>query len=197
VDIKLSTSGVGDAADEVLKTVLGVIIIHTQATFHAHTDVHGLTNRSDQICYQGRFTHETGTEAPTLDSWRWAANVQVDFIEAASLGQPGGCRQIPGITAAELDGQRMLERMESQQPVLGTIQEGTGRNHFGKKQGFPTAQARQIAAVSVCPRHHRCDCQFGGWPDHEGAVCLDRLRLQVFRAPAVASVLVEGAWTED
>ena len=62
-----------------------------------------------------------------------------------------------GITAAELQGNRMLAGVVVQQLAHVAADNGRGDDHLGVEQRVRGVQPMQVPAVTVGPIHHRSD----------------------------------------
>src|SRR5262249_16019562 len=86
---------------------------------------------------------------------RWAADIQVDLAiaeirsNARSLGERGR------IGATKLKRDRLLLRIETEQPRAVAMKHGAGRHHLGIEQRMAREQTVEEPEVAVRPFHHR------------------------------------------
>ena len=95
--------------------------------------------------------------APALHTLARAAAVEVDLVVAPASGQTRAVREVVRFTAAQLQRDRMLHRIEVQMPRHVAMQQRTGGHHFGVEARAPGDEAVQDAAATVGPVHHRRD----------------------------------------
>jgi hypothetical protein len=62
--------------------------------------------------------------------------------------------QIGGITAAQLQGQRMLLGIEAQMTLNAAMADCTGGDHLGVKHGVLRQKAMEKPAMPIGPVHH-------------------------------------------
>ena len=113
----------------------------------------------DAARHQVGLGHQAGAEAGVLHAAARAADVQVDLVIAEALADLGAARQRIRIGAAELQGDRMLGRIEAQEAVGIAVQDRARRDHLGVEPHAARDQAQKVALVPIGPRHHRRDAK--------------------------------------
>ena len=110
-------AGLGDGVDETQEVIPLVIVIDAKATLHRDRHLrHRRDHRRHRVGHQSRLAHQTRTEAPGLHAVGGASAVEVDFIETMLGPDPRRLRQQRRLAAAQLQGHRMLDRIQRQQP---------------------------------------------------------------------------------
>ena len=105
---------------------------------------------------------ELQTEGAALHALAGAAAIEVDLVVTALLAHHGATRQIGRLAATELQGHQVLLFVKPQ--VLGrvAVDQRTGGQHLGVKQGVAREQPVEIAAMAIGPAHHGGDGQTPG-----------------------------------
>ena len=112
-------AGRDDRGGESRQRHLGILVVDADAAFHRHRDRDRGLHRGDAIADQRRLRHQAGAEAALLHALRRAADVEVDLVIAEIRADPRATRERRGIAAAELERDRMLGRIEADQPRRG------------------------------------------------------------------------------
>ena len=157
-----AAAGAGHRLDERAEKAVVVLLVDADPRLDGDRQRHGLAHRAQAFRDQPRLGHQAGAEAGALHAIARAADVEVDLVIALGRAERGGARELPGHAAAELQGDRMLRRIEAQQPRARAMQDRPGRDHLGIQQRAPRDQPQEIAAVPIRPVHHRCDREFVG-----------------------------------
>ena len=150
-------SGALDVLRENLQRRFRILLVDADAAFDRDRNSHGRLHRRDAIADQRRLRHQAGAEAAVLHAVGRAAGIEIDFVEAEIGADPRAGRERARIGAAELQGERMLGRIEAQQPRAVAVQHRAGGQHLGVKQRAPRQQAMEEPAMPVGPFHHRSD----------------------------------------
>ena len=87
--------------------------------------------------------HQAGAEAALLHAIGRAADIEIDLVIAEIRADARALRQRVRIGAAELQGDRMLRRIEAEQPRAVAMQHRAGRDHLGVKQRTARQQAME------------------------------------------------------
>ena len=69
-----------------------ILFVDADAAFDRDGYRDGGLHRGDAVADQRRLGHQAGADAAFLDSVRWTADIQVDFIEAPFRGDLRGLR---------------------------------------------------------------------------------------------------------
>ncbi len=139
-----------------------VLIVHPDAAFDARGQADGPLDRRHTVGHQLGLAHQTGAEPTRLHPVRRAADVQIDLVIAERLADLGGLGQLRGIRPAQLQGHRMLQRIEPQQPLAIPVQHRRRRHHLGVKQRPARQRSVERPAMPIGPVHHRGDGQRAG-----------------------------------
>ncbi len=142
---------------ETVEGFFRVLIVDAEAAFHGHRHGDGFFHRRDAFADERRLAHETSAEAAVLHAVGRAADIEVDFIITEIRADLRGLSDLRGITAAELQRDRMLRRIKSEQPRTRAEDHGVGRDHLGVEQRVLRQQPVEKPAMPVGPVHHRRD----------------------------------------
>ena len=96
--------------------LLRVLLVDSDAAFDRHRQLDAAGHGGDAVADERGLGHQAGAEAALLYPIRRAADIEVDLVEAEILGDARTLRQSLRIAAAELQRERMLGRVERQQP---------------------------------------------------------------------------------
>ena len=114
-----------------------------------------------------RRAHQAGAERARLHAVGRAADIEVDLAVAERLADARRLGELVRIGAAELQRDRLLERIEAEQPLALPVDHRVGDHHLGVEQRAPRQLAMQEPAMPVRPVHHRrtatgspCNCSF-------------------------------------
>ena len=102
----------------------GILIVDTDPAFDGDRDGHGLLHRRDASGDQRRLSHQAGAETALFHPVRRTTDIEVDFVVAEILADPGSRREIARIGAAELKRHRMLSGIEAKQPLPVAMKDG-------------------------------------------------------------------------
>src|SRR5262249_55939525 len=94
-------------------------------------------------------------ESATRHALARAAAVEIDLIISGVLPSARRRGELSGITASQLQRERMLLRIESEQPRAITAHDRRGGGPLGVKQHVSQEAAQEEAAMAVGPVHHR------------------------------------------
>ena len=181
VDDEHAAASVGNAIDEGAEHFEMFVVIDAEAAFHRHRNmsIHGRARRDhrrDAVGDQGRLAHQARAEPPGLHAIGRAATVEVDLVEATLGSDPRRLRQQCRFAAAQLQCDRMLDRIQRQQLVAVAVDHRIRMHHLGVQPCVRRQQAMEHAAMRIRPVHHRGDGQaqlFGG----NGGLALHRRAL--------------------
>ena len=107
----------GHGANEIPKIFIAVVIIHTQAAFHGHGDIHRGPHRAQAFPHQIRFQHQAGAEAAFLHPVGRTTYVEVDLVVPERLAHLGAACQCIRLAATQLKRHRAFLRIEAQQAL--------------------------------------------------------------------------------
>ncbi|MNN33726.1 hypothetical protein D3C81_1474950 [compost metagenome] len=138
---------------------LGVLIVHADAAFDRGGDADRALDRRHAVGHQFRLAHQAGAELARLHPIRGAADVQVDLVIAIGLADPRRLCQLRRVRPAQLQGDRMLDRVEAQQPLAVAMDHRRGCDHLGIEKRPAAQGAVKRPAVAVGPVHHGGDRQ--------------------------------------
>jgi hypothetical protein len=162
VDDESPASGICDFLDELAQILPGFMTVYTDSVLDGNRQAgcghHCLHALGDFI----RVRHQTGADHVILNPVAGAAHVQVHFIEAVLLGQACALCQLIGVTAPELQCQRVFFRVVPQKPRGVAMNQRPGRHHLGVEQRATAESARQKAVVMGGPVHHRGHAEAAG-----------------------------------
>src|SRR5579862_3857186 len=130
---------------------------HADAHFHGHRHVYRRAHRRHALGDTLRLPHQTGTEGTARDAVARAAAVEVDLVESRVLARARSGGEFAGFAAPELQCERMLLRIELEQPRPLTPQDRSCGDHLGVEQHVGGEPAEKIAAMTIGPVHHRSD----------------------------------------
>ena len=132
-----------------------ILIVDADAAFDRHRDRHRGLHRRDAIADERGFRHQAGAEAAVLHPVGRAADIEIDLVETEIGADARAVSKRARLAAAELQRQRMLGRIEPQQPRAVAVQHRAGGEHFGIEQCAARQQAMEEPAMPVGPFHHR------------------------------------------
>jgi len=114
-------------------------------------------HRRHALGYACGLQHKAGTKSATRHALARAAAVEIDLVVTRLLS--GACRrgELGGITAAQLQRERMLLRIESEQPGAITAHDRGSGDHLSVEQHLRREAAQEEAAMAIGPVHHGSD----------------------------------------
>ena len=148
-------AGGDDAARQLIERGFRILIVDADPALDGDGNADRLLHGLDASGDQRRLGHQAGAEAAVLHPVRRTADIEVDFVIAEILADPGRRREIGRIGAAELQRDGMFGRIETEQPRPIAMQDGAGRQHLRVKQRPGRHQPMEDAAMPVGPVHHR------------------------------------------
>ena len=99
-------------------------------------------------------SHQT-TGGPGLYAVGRTADIEVHLVVAQVLSDARRLRQVRRLAATELDGHRVLHRVETQQAIAVAMDHRIRVNHLGVQARAGREDAVEDAAMRICPIHHR------------------------------------------
>ena len=161
--ISASTPAAITARGERVERLLRVLVVDADAAFHRDRNRDRRLHRRDAIADQPRLRHQAGAEAALLHAVGRAADIEIDLV-VAEIGADARARGASAarIGAAELQRDRMLGRIEAEQPRAVAVQHRAGGHHLGVEQRAARQQAMEEPAMPVGPFHHRRDAEAAG-----------------------------------
>ena len=130
--------------------------------FDGDRDRDGGLHRGDALGDEAGRLHQAGAERARLDAVGRAADIEVDLAIAEALADARRLGELFRVGAAELQGERLLLRVEAEQPLAVAMDDGVGHDHLRVEQRMARQLAMEEAAVPVRPVHHRCNRQLEG-----------------------------------
>src|SRR5439155_25204912 len=121
---------------------------------------HGRDTFGDEI----GLSHEAGAEATLLRAIGWTADIEIDLAIAEILAPSRSLGEKLGIAAADLQGDRLLGRIEADKAFAVTVTDRLRRHHLGVEQGMTGHPAVEETAVPVTPIHHGAMANGSRWP---------------------------------
>ncbi|XQU70369.1 hypothetical protein OJJOAM_003100 [Cupriavidus sp. H18C1] len=147
-------TGLGNRADEIAHEIVMLDRVDADPVLDGDRHRHRVAHGPHAVRHQLRLRHQAGAKRPALDPLGRATAIQVDLGIAPALAQLGRGRQIGRLAAAQLQGNRLLGRIEVQMARDIAMQQRTGRHHLGVQPGVAAQLAMEGAAVAVRPVHH-------------------------------------------
>jgi hypothetical protein len=161
-DEDAAAAALGHRADEVTHEGVVLAAVDANAVLHRHRQAAGIAHGLHAIGHQRRLGHQAGAECAALHTLAGAAAVQVDFVIAPALGQLRAGGQVGRLAATELQRDRVLFIVEVQVARHVTVQQRAGGHHLGVQAGAARDLPVKVAAVAICPVHHRRRTQAPG-----------------------------------
>ena len=146
-------AGGDDAARQRVERDLRILIVDADPAFDGDGNADRALHRRDAIGDQRRLRHQAGAEAAVLHPVRRTADIEIDLVIAEILADPRGGREIARIGAAELQRDRMLARVEAEQPRAVAMNDGAGRQHLRVERArrvisrWKTRQCRSVQSI--------------------------------------------------
>ena len=109
---------------------LRVLVVDPDPAFDRGGHGHGLPDRRHTVGDQRRLAHQTGAEPARLNPVRGTADVQIDLVIAVGFTDPGRLGQLFRIGPAQLQGDRMFDRVKPQQMIPIPMQHRRRRHHL-------------------------------------------------------------------
>ena len=156
---KRLAAGIGHGADEIAHEVIRLAVIDADAVLHRDVDIDHVAHGFHAVGHQLRLGHQAGAKRAFLHALGRAAAVQVDFVIAPLLAQPGAGGQVCRVAAAQLQRHRVLFLIEAQMALHVAVHQRARRHHLGVEPGVARDFAVELAAMAVAPVHHRGDGQ--------------------------------------
>ena len=124
-------AGLFDGLRKNFERVFRVLVVDADAALHRDRHRDGRFHRGHAVAHERGLRHQTSAEAAVLHPVGGAADIEVDRVEAQVRADARTRRKRPRLGAAELQRQRMLGRIEAQQPCAVAVQHRAGGQHFG------------------------------------------------------------------
>ena len=150
-------AGGDDAARQRIERDFRILVVDADPAFDGDGNAHRALHRGDALGDQRRLRHQAGAEAAVLHPVRRTADIEIDFVVAEILADLRCGGEIARIRAAELQRDRMLAGIETEQPRAIAMDDRAGRQHLRVKPRPPRHQPMEHAAMPVGPVHHRGD----------------------------------------
>jgi len=144
--------------DERRQTRVVVLLVHADAALHRHRNPERRdrgAHRGNAVTHQHGFAHQARAEATGLHAIGRAAAVEIDRVVTALRADPRRLRQEVRLGAAELQHDRMLGRIEPEQPLPIAMDRRLRGHHLGVQHGMRGQKPVEVPAMPVGPVHHR------------------------------------------
>ena len=116
--MKVLAAASRDVLDESNEIGLAVLVVDADPAFYRNRHIpNGAAHCRNACRHKLGFRHETGAEAARLHTVRRTPAIQIDLIVAEGQTDFGGARQFFRVGPAELQRDRMLDRMEAEKPL--------------------------------------------------------------------------------
>ena len=102
--------------DEAVEALLRILVVDADAAFDRDRHLGAFAHRRDQVGDKLGLGHQAGAEPPRLHPVRRAADIEIDLVIAELGADARGLGECCRIAAADLQRDRMLGRMELEQP---------------------------------------------------------------------------------
>jgi hypothetical protein len=139
------------------KGFVRILIIYPNPAFDGHRNSHTCFHGSNTIGDQRGFRHQTRAEPANLNAIGWTPHIEIDFVVAKLFANTRRQRERLRITSAELECNRVLERIKRKQSSAIAVQDGASGQHLGVNQRAPRQQPVKEPTVAIGPLHHRSD----------------------------------------
>ncbi len=149
-------------ADEIAELGIAVATIDADAMLDRHVDAHGVAHRFHAVGHQCGMCHQAGADQVVLHTVAGAADVEVHLVVASRLGHSRAGRQVRRHAAAQLQRQRVLGLVVAQKARSIAIDQRARGHHLGIEQGMAGELTQKVAAVVICPVHHRRHAEAAG-----------------------------------
>ena len=169
-------TGFAHDVDETVEVGLGILLIDADAALHRDRNRHRRTHRREAFRHQRRFAHEAGAETSRLHAIGRTTDIEVDLVVAETLADPRRLRQLGRLGTAELQGHRMLARIEAEQPLAIAVDHRRRGDHLGV-QARMRRQRRCRSVQSIIGQRKAATDRY--WPPHRSLPCATR-RLWAF-----------------
>ena len=136
---------------------LGVLLVDADPAFHRDRDRDRLLHRGDAFGDQLRRAHQAGAERARLHAVGRTADIEVDLVIAERLADARRLGELVRIGAAELQRDRLFDRVEAEQPLARPVDHRVGHHHLGVEQRAARQLAMKEPAMPIRPIHHRRD----------------------------------------
>ncbi len=132
-----------------------LLVVHADAALDCDGNRDRADHRRDAFCDDIRLAHQASAETTALHPVRGTAAVEIDLVIAEIGANPGRLDQPRRIGAAKLQGDRMLARIEADQPLARPKDYGVRCHHLGVEARPASHEAVKRPAASIGPVHHR------------------------------------------
>ncbi len=149
----------GDGLDETGEIGLAVLIVDADPAFYRYRHANCGTHGRDAFGDEPRLGHQAGAEPARLHAVGRAADIEIDFVIAETLADLRGRCKLSRIAAADLQRDRVLRGIETNQLLALAMNDRGRRHHLGIEPRMARELAVEIAAMPVCPLHHRRDAE--------------------------------------
>src|SRR2546428_7679647 len=142
-----ATTRLRHRTDEIAHEAVVLDLVDTDAVLHRHRQLCRVSDRAHARRNQHRLRHQAGAESTALDTLARAADVEIDLVVAVALAELRALREVSGLTAAELQSDRMFLVTEGEVPIDIAMDERAGGDHLGVKARLRGNLAHEIAVV--------------------------------------------------
>jgi hypothetical protein len=147
-------AGLDHAARQRIERRFRILIVDSDPAFHGDRNLHRALHRGNALGDEFWLRHQAGAETALLDAVGRTADVEIDLVITEIFADHGRRRQIARHRPAKLQRQRILARVEAEQPRPIAMQDRAGRQHLRVKPRPPRQQTVEHPAMPVGPIHH-------------------------------------------
>ncbi len=152
-------AGRAHGLDEALEIGVFILLVDAEAALHRDRNRDRRAHRGDAVGDERGLAHQACAEASRLHAIGRATDVEIDLVVAERFADARGGGELARLRTAELQRDRMLDRIEPEQPRAIAVQHGRRRDHLGVEPRVRRQQTVEEPAVAVRPVHHRGDAQ--------------------------------------
>ena len=159
---KCVTTGLSNPPDKGDQGLIGIVLIHPKARLDRHGNRDRLAHRANAFRHRLRFQHQASAKTALLNPITGTSDIEIDFVVAKVLTNPGRGGQIRGVGSSNLEHQGLLDRAEAQQTLTVAMQDSARRHHFAVEQRLLRQKSVKKSAMAVGPIEHWGDAKTMG-----------------------------------
>ena len=133
MDVRASI-GEQDRVHEAVEIDFGVLIVDADAAFDRDGGIGRIAHGREAIGDQTGLGHEARAKLARLHAIGRAPDIEIDLVVTEPVANPDGGGKFCRIGAAQLDRDRMLTRIISQQPPGIPMHQRSAGHHLGEQQ---------------------------------------------------------------
>lgn len=166
-DDRIDTA-VGHGRNEVAQIAFLIELIDTNSGLDGYRYFNRLAHCRQAITHQLGFFHQASPETTLLNPVRRTTDIEIDLAIAPLRTDTSCLCQLTRLTSTQLQGKRLLGRIEAQETIMIAMNNGAGRHHLRVQQGLLVDQTMENPAVAIGPVHHRGNAELMGVGSHRG-----------------------------